>query len=237
MKRTFILITVFLFSINTIAQSEKDNIIVVQKFYLDTLKTDYRKVKFDIDKKAKKVIRMDYSSNHIADTLIVRNTAEYRFENGHFIYSDQINSVRTKNFKTHKFGDTIFEKIADLAKSKIYYRTKKVYSKNGIIYAARIFRDRQLIPLNERKYIYSKDGELIKIKEKYNSDVREEYKFIFDYSNGIVTRMTEFKKIGNKWKKETIWEYDLITKRKLKKKIKRRINILLLDDQFKNTPW
>ena len=55
MKRVFSIITILLFSLNTIAQSKKDGIIVVQKFYYDTLKSNYRKVKFEINKKADKV--------------------------------------------------------------------------------------------------------------------------------------------------------------------------------------
>ena len=230
MKRVFRIIIILLFSLNAIAQSEKGEIIVVQKFYRDTLQTDYRMVKFEINKKADKVNRLDYSSAHISDTIIVRETTKFKIKNGHFISSERNNTERISNIETYKVGDTIFEKKAD-------YLTKKVYSKNKIIYAARLFPERQLIPYNELKYFYSKDGNLIKIQEKYNSDVNEEYKTVFEYKDGIVSRMTEFKKFEEKWTKEKIWKYELLTTNKLRKKIRKRINILLLTNQFTETPW
>lgn len=230
MKRVISIITILLFSLNAIAQSEKDGIIVVQKFYYDTLQTDYRKVKFEINKKADKVNRLDYSSAHISDTIIVRKTTEYKYENDVFISLNHNNSEQKRNIETYKIGDTIFEQKAE-------YLTKKIYSKDKIIYAARLFPEQQLIPYNELKYIYSKDGNLIKIKEKHNSDVNEEYKTVFDYTDGIVSRMTEFKKVKKRWLKEKVWEYDLLTKSNLKNKVKRRINILLLGNQFMKTPW
>ncbi|GHC58898.1 hypothetical protein [Ulvibacter litoralis] len=229
MKRVLSII-ILLFTLNTIAQSEKNKIIVVQKFYKDTLQTDYRKVKYEINKKANKVIRFDYSSAHISDTIIVRETTEYNFENGHFISSEHNNSRRISNIKTHKVGDTIFEKKTD-------YLTKKIYSKNKIVYASRLFPKQQSIPYNELKYIYNENDNLIKIQEKYNSDVNEEYKTIFEYKNGIVSRMTEFKKSGEKWIKEKIWRYELLTTNKLRKKIRKRINNLLLTNQFTETQW
>ena len=230
MKRILNIITILLFSINAISQSEKNKIIVVQKFYHDTLQTNYRKVKFEINKKADKVIQMDYSTAHISDTIIVRKTTEYKYQNGAFISLELNNLEQLSIIETYKIGDTIFEKNAD-------YLTKKIYSKNKIIYAARIFPERQLIPYNELKYIYSKDGNLIKIKEKHNSDVNEEYKIVFEYKDGVVSRMKEFKKFKKQWKKEKVWEYDLLTKNKIRKKTKRRINILLLENQFLRTPW
>ena len=172
MKKVFGIITVLLFSLNSVAQSEKNRIIIVQKFYYDTLQTDYRKVKFELNKKADIVKQMDYSSAHFSDTMIVRNTIEYKYLNGNFITSEQNNPILLRNIRAYRNGDTILEKKAD-------YLTKKVYSKNRIIYAARLFPEQQGIPNNELKYIYNKDGNLIKIKEKYNSDVNIEYKTEF----------------------------------------------------------
>ena len=230
MKRVFSIITILLFSLNTIAQSKKDGIIVVQKFYYDTLKSNYRKVKFEINKKADKVKRLDYSSAHRSDTVIVKETTEYKFENGHFISVNSNSLERILNIETYKIGDTIFEKKAD-------YLLKKLFSKNKIIYVARIFPEKTIIPYNELIYIYSKSGNLIEIKDMYNSDIHEEYKTVFDYTDGIVSKITEFKKDKDKWLKEKVWEYDLITKNDLSKRIKKRINILLLDRQFIQTPW
>ncbi|MFC4635799.1 hypothetical protein ACFO3O_17950 [Dokdonia ponticola] len=230
MKRVLSIITILFLTLNATAQSEKDEIIIVQKFYKDTLQTDYRKVKFEINKKADKVNRLDYSSAHMSDTIIVRRTTEYKFENGHYITLERNNFRRISNVETYKIGDTIFEKKAD-------YLTKKAYSKNKITYAARLYPERQLVPYNELKYIYNKSGNLIKIKEKYNSDVNEEYETVFEYKDGIVCRMTEFKKFGGKWIKEKVWGYELITSNKLRKKIRKRINNLLLTNQFIETPW
>ena len=230
MKRVFSILTILLFSLNSIAQSKKDRIIVVQKFYYDTLKTDYRKVKFEINKNADKVKRSDYSSAHMSDTIIVRETTEYKFEFGHFINSDRNSSEQILNIETYKIGDTIFEKKAD-------YLIKKIFSKNKIIYAARLFPGQSIIPYNELRYIYNKAGDLIEIKEMYNSDIHEEYKTVFDYTDGIVSKMTEFKKDEDNWLIEKVWEYDLITKNNLKRRTKKRINILLLNRQFQQTPW
>ena len=231
MKRIFSIVIISLFTISTIAQSKKDAIIIVQKFYYDTLQTNYRKVKFEMNKKADKAKRMDYSSAHISDTLIVRETTKYIYENGYFVSPDHRNSKELKNTEIYKVGDTIFEKKTD-------YLTKKVYFKNKIVYAARLFPEQLIIPYNERKYIYNKVGELIEIKEKHNSlNVSEEYKIVFDYTDDIVSRMTEFKMVEKEWKKEKVWEYDLLTNNNIRKKIKKRINILLLGNQFLQTPW
>lgn len=222
-------ITLF-FSISAIAQSDKGVIRIVQKLYDDTLQVNYHKVEFLIDKKADRVKRMDYSSAHNSDTLIIKETTEYKYENGHFIFVDDKNQ-KEKNTKTYKIGDTIFEENNN-------YLTKKVYSKNKIIYAARLFPEEQVIPYNELKYIYNSKGNLIEIEEKYNSDeANEEYKTIFDYNVGIVTRMTEYKLVKEEWKKEKVWAYDLLTKNKIRKRTKMRINILLLYNQFLKTHW
>ncbi len=230
MKILFGLITILLFSLKTIAQSEKERIIVVQKIYEDTLQTDYRKVKFEISKKADKANQLDYSSTHASDTILVRRTTEYKFENGHFINLENSKSDRILDIETYKIGDTIFEK-------KAHYLVKKIYAKNRIVYAARLFPEKQIVPYNERNYIYNRNGDLIKINEKYNSDVNEEYKTVFDYTNGIVSKMTEFKKNGDKWLKEKVWEYDLLIKSNFGKKTRKRINTLLLDKQFYEIPW
>ncbi|GAB5399256.1 MAG: hypothetical protein Aureis2KO_08410 [Aureisphaera sp.] len=219
-----------LFSTHGISQSEKGEIIVVQKFYKDTLQTDYHKVKFEISKKADKVYRLDYSSAHVSDTIIVRGTTEYKYKNGHFIPTARKNMTRITDKKKYKTGDTILEQNGD-------YLTKKVYSKNKIIYAARLFPDQQSIPYNELEYVYSKKGNLIEIREKHNSDVNEEYKTVFEYKEGVVSRMTEFKKFGEKWTKEKIWSYALLTTNNIREKVRKRINILLLRNQFIDTPW
>lgn len=230
MKREFGILIILLFSLNSIAQSENDVIIVVQKLYYDTLQTNYWKVKFEINNKADKVKRLDYSSAHMSDTIIVRETTEYKFENGHFFASDRNSSGPIPKIESYKVGDTIFERKAD-------YLLKKMFSKNKITYIARLFPEQTIIPYNELRYIYSKDGDLIEIKEMYNSDIQKEYKTVFDYTDGIVSKITEFIKEEDKWLKEKVWEYNLITKNNLRRRTKKRINILLLDRQFIQTPW
>ena len=230
MIKEFTLITICFFFNALIAQPNNEKTIIVQKFYDDTLKTDYSKVKFEINQKADRVIRMDYSSSHISDTITVRKIDEYKYENGSFIWPGYKKS-KDLNIEKYEVGDTIFENKTD-------YLTKKIYKKNQLIYAARVFPKESLVPYNERIYYYDKSGNLIKIEEKYNCSIHcENYRTKFDYTSGIVSRMTEFKLIDNNWRKQKVWEYDLLTKNKIDNKIKKRINVLLLGNQFLRTPW
>ncbi len=238
MKKIIFLISLFICFGNAIAQADHDKIIVVQKLYFDTLKTDYRKVKFEISPKADSFKRMDYSSAHITDTLRVKSTTEGVFDNGRFSPLNAQTASEPNNIENYKVGDTIFEVRTDyLSNNKTITLIKKVYSKDKLIYAARSFPKRQTLPYNELKYFYNKNGDLIKIQELYNSETIEEYETVFKYKNGVVASMVEYKKLGEKWIKEKVWEYDLFTKNKLKPKVARRINTLLLDFQFIQTPW
>ncbi len=224
-------ILIALFTIvGSIAQSENKSIIIIQKFYSDTLKTNYRKVKFEADKKLENINRLDYSSAHVSDTITVKSIDTYSFENGSYRLANYKNKkqIQTNRFKK---GDTIISE-------KESYITKSVFKKDKPIYINRIFPEESSIPYNELKYDYNENGDLIGIEETYNCFKScENFMTVFEYKDNVVSQMTEFKLIDNKWRKQKVWDYELITEIKLSKKDKKRINLLLLENQFLNPPW
>lgn len=240
MKKLILLAVILCFSKSTIAQSVYDEIIVVRKQYTDTLKTNYRKVEIKFSKKADSLLWFDYSSAHVVDTLTVKKIHKYVYKDNSYLFSGIMSVRKYDNTDEYKIGDTLFlntKKIDSDFGNRNITITKKEYLKGRIIYAARLFPDKQSLPYNESNYIYDKEY-LIKIKEKYNSEgINEKYLFLFDYSDGIVSRVTEFKEVNGVFRKEYIWEFSLLTDKKLKKKIKKRINLFLLEDQFVNPPW
>ena len=225
MKKIY-LITILLLYIPKIFSQNK-NLVITQKFYHDTLLTDYRKVKFVINLETDVVTRINYFTVHTADTTNAGEVKTQKFG-------------LNENEKKEVIGDTVFNKYERLlAADTIVTLTKRVYEKYGIIYAARIFPKAGLIPYNELKYQYDKTGNLIQIVESYNDNSGNivNYRTIFTYKYGIVTRMKEYKQEVNNWTTEKVWDYIFTGNYNIKQKVKRKINSLLIDGQFKNLPW
>jgi len=225
MKKIY-LITILLLYVPKIFCQNK-NLVITQKLYSDTLLTDYQKVKFLINLETDLVTRINYFTAHVADTTIAGEVKTQKFG---------LNETEKKEV----IGDTVFNKYETLlAADTIVTLTKRVYEKYGIIYAARIFPKASLIPYNELKYQYDKTGNLIQIIESYhdNSGNVVNYRTVFTYMSGIVTRMTEYKQEVNNWTTEKICDYISIGNYNIKRKVKRKINLLLIDGQFKNLPW